>query len=73
MPVSLWVYVGWMGLVAAIGIGLFVWGLRHKQFDDLEEPKYRMLEDREPEPWPGREKKQRSVSQTEHDEGGDDE
>lgn len=56
MPLSLWAYVGWMVLVAATGIGLLIWGIRRKQFDDIEEPKYTMLEDKEPQPWPGRER-----------------
>jgi nitrogen fixation-related uncharacterized protein len=62
-----------MGLVAAIGIGLLVWGYRHHQFDDIEEPKYRMMEDREPEPWPGREDDQDSSAQKHRKEGGDEE
>ncbi len=54
MPLGLWVVVGWMGFVFLFGLGLIAWGLFKGQFDDIEEPKYRMLEDREPEPWPGR-------------------
>jgi cbb3-type cytochrome oxidase maturation protein len=54
MPFGLWVVVGWMALVALSGLALIAWGLRTHQFDDVEEPKYRMMEDREPEGWPGR-------------------
>jgi cbb3-type cytochrome oxidase maturation protein len=54
MPFGLWVVVGWMALVALSGLALIAWGLRTHQFDDVEEPKYRMMEDREPQDWPGR-------------------
>jgi cbb3-type cytochrome oxidase maturation protein len=54
MPISFWVYIGWMALVALIGIALFIWGWKHGQFKDIEGPKYTMLEDKEPEPWPDR-------------------
>jgi cbb3-type cytochrome oxidase maturation protein len=54
MPLGLWLVVGWMLLVAMIGIAFLIWGWRGGQFRDIEEPKYRMLEDREPEPWPDR-------------------
>ena len=54
MPFGLWVLVGWMILIPLIGILLFVWGWRSGQFRNIEEAKYRMLEDRDPEPWPGR-------------------
>ncbi len=52
MPLGLWVVVGWMVLVALSGVVFFIWGLAKGQFKDIEEAKYRMLEDREPEPWP---------------------
>jgi cbb3-type cytochrome oxidase maturation protein len=44
----------WVGSAALIALALFIWGRRSGQFRDIEEAKYRMLEDREPEPWPGR-------------------
>lgn len=52
MPLGLWLIVGWMILVALTGVGFFIWGWRTGQFRDIEEAKYRMLEEREPEPWP---------------------
>ncbi len=52
---GLWVVVGWGVLVALTGLISIIWGWRHGQFKDIEEAKYRMLEDRDPEPWPGRE------------------
>jgi cbb3-type cytochrome oxidase maturation protein len=54
MPWGMWVVVGWMALVSFTALLLFVWGCEHGQFDDIEEAKYKMLEDKEPEPWPGR-------------------
>ena len=54
MPISFWGYIGWMALVALIGISLAIWGIKRGQFKDIEEPKYKMLEDKEPEDWPGR-------------------
>lgn len=53
----------WIGSAAIIGIGLLMWGRRTGQFKDIEEAKYRMLEDREPEPWPGREDERDDASE----------
>ena len=52
MPLGMWVVVGWMAFVILTGIIMLVWGWKRGQFKDIEEAKYRMLEDREPEPWP---------------------
>jgi nitrogen fixation-related uncharacterized protein len=52
MPLGLWVLVGWMAFVTASGVGLLLWAWRSGQFRHIEEAKYRMLEDRDPEPWP---------------------
>jgi nitrogen fixation-related uncharacterized protein len=51
----------WIGTAVIIGVALFVWGWRTGQFRNIEEAKYRMLEDKEPEPWPekGRGKKRK--------------
>jgi nitrogen fixation-related uncharacterized protein len=54
MPLGMWVVVGWMAFVALTGVAFLVWGWRRDQFRDIEEAKYRMLEEREPEPWPER-------------------
>jgi nitrogen fixation-related uncharacterized protein len=43
-----------MAFVTFTGIVLLVWGWTHGQFRDIEAAKYSMLEEREPEPWPGR-------------------
>ena len=55
MPMGLWVVVAWMAFVIFTGIVFLVWGYLNGQFDDIEEAKYKMLEEREPEGWPGRE------------------
>jgi cbb3-type cytochrome oxidase maturation protein len=54
MPLGMWVVVGWMAFVALTGVIFLVWGWRRGQFRDVEEAKYRMLEEREPESWPER-------------------
>lgn len=54
MPMGVWAYALWMLFVILTGIVLLAWGWKSGQFRKVEEPKYRMLEDREPEDWPGR-------------------
>jgi nitrogen fixation-related uncharacterized protein len=63
MYIGLWVFVGWMIFVALTGIYMLIWGFKTGQFRNIEEPKYRMMEDREPEPWPGREDKETKQSE----------
>jgi cbb3-type cytochrome oxidase maturation protein len=52
MILGMWINLGWMLFVALVALGLLIWGWRRGQFRDVEQPKYRMLQDREPEPWP---------------------
>lgn len=52
MPLGIWFLVAWMIFMAFLGIAFLLWGWRKGQFRDIEEPKYRMLEEKEPEPWP---------------------
>jgi cbb3-type cytochrome oxidase maturation protein len=54
MPLGMWVVVGWMVFVMLTGVAFLIWGWRSGQFKDIEEPKYRMLEDQEPQAWPRR-------------------
>lgn len=54
MPLGMWVVVGWMAFVALTGLAFLAWGWKRGQFRDIEEAKYRMLEEREPAPWPAR-------------------
>jgi nitrogen fixation-related uncharacterized protein len=46
----------WMVLEVVVVVAMIRWGFETGQWKDIEEPKYRMLIDREPEPWPGRKK-----------------
>jgi cbb3-type cytochrome oxidase maturation protein len=55
MPYGMWVVVGWMAFVMLTCVFFIIWGWQTGQFEDIEEAKYRMLEEKEPEPWPGRE------------------
>ena len=52
MVFGIWVIFGWMLFVALTGVIMLVWGWKRGQFKDIEEAKYKMLEDRDPEPWP---------------------
>jgi cbb3-type cytochrome oxidase maturation protein len=54
MPLGIWVVVGWMLFVIGTGVVSIIWGWKSGQFRDIEAAKYRMLEDREPQAWPGR-------------------
>lgn len=55
MPYGMWVVVGWMAFVMLTVVLFIIWGWQSGQFEDIEEAKYRMLEENEPKPWPGRE------------------
>ncbi len=56
---GLLVVVGWMLFVIFSGIVFLIWGWRSGQFKNIEEAKYKMLEDKEPEGYPEREKKKK--------------
>ena len=58
MALGLWVFLGWMVFVVFTGAVFLVWAWRSGQFKNVEEAKYRMLEDRQPEPWPEKPEKQ---------------
>lgn len=49
-------FLAWTALEIVVVTAMIRWGFETGQWKDIEEPKYRMLIDREPEPWPGREK-----------------
>jgi nitrogen fixation-related uncharacterized protein len=57
MALGLWVFLGWMIFVVFTGALFLIWAWRGGQFRNVEEAKYRMLEDREPEPWPEKPKR----------------
>jgi cbb3-type cytochrome oxidase maturation protein len=54
MSLGLWLLVGWMIFMALVGVAFIVWGWRKGQFRNIEEAKYRMLDECEPQPWPGK-------------------
>jgi nitrogen fixation-related uncharacterized protein len=54
MAVGVWFVLGWMVFVSLTGVAMLIWGWRRGQFRNIEEAKYKMLEDHDPEPWPGR-------------------
>lgn len=54
MALGVWFIVGWMLFVALTAVVMLIWGWKRGQFKDIEEAKYKMLEDHEPEAWPDR-------------------
>ena len=50
-------FVAWTLLEILVVGTAILWGFETGQWKDIEEPKYRMLMDIEPQAWPGREKK----------------
>lgn len=56
MPIGIILFIAWMALEVVVVAGWIVWGFETGQWKNIEEPKYRMLLDIEPQPWPGREK-----------------
>ena len=56
MPLGLWIVVGWMAFVMLTALILLFIAWQSGQFKDIEEAKFRMLEEREPEPWPEKRK-----------------
>lgn len=51
MPAGLRVLLAWSAFVILTGFLFLLWGLKTHQFRNVEEPKYTMLDDREPRPW----------------------
>jgi len=68
MAIGVLLFIAWIVFMAITVIAFIVWFFREGQNKDIEEPKYRMLEDREPEPWPGREKKAKCEDTTKREE-----
>ncbi len=54
MALGVLVFIAWIAFMALTVIAFLAWAVKENQLHDIEEPKYRMLEDRELEPWPGR-------------------
>jgi len=52
MTFGAWAFLFWLGFVILSGIVLLIWGWRRGQFKNIEEAKYKVLEDKKPAPWP---------------------
>ncbi len=59
MPLGLIMFLAWLFFMVLCTGALIAWGYREGQFDNIEEPKFTMLLDREPQPWPARVRKQK--------------
>jgi nitrogen fixation-related uncharacterized protein len=59
MALGLWVFLGWMAFVVFTGAVFLIWAWKSGQLRNVEEAKYRMLENREPEPWPQKSEKKK--------------
>jgi cbb3-type cytochrome oxidase maturation protein len=70
MPLGYWAFVGWLLLITLMGVCALFWGWQSGQFKDIEAPKYRVLEEREPAPWPNRDRR-RGRRLTQDDNGGE--
>lgn len=44
-----------MAVIAVIALAFLIWGIRNGQFKNVEEAKYNIIEDKEPQPWPHQE------------------
>ena len=55
MSLGVWVVFGWIAFVGLTLVAFIIYALKTGQFRNIEDAKYKMLEDHEPEPWPGRE------------------
>jgi nitrogen fixation-related uncharacterized protein len=51
MALGVIVLIAGMAVIALIAVIFLIWGIRNDQFKNVEEAKYTMLEDKEPEPW----------------------
>ena len=52
MTIGAWVFLFWLGFVILTGIVFLIWGWKRGQFKDVEEAKYKVLEDKKPVSWP---------------------
>jgi nitrogen fixation-related uncharacterized protein len=57
MALSVIVLIAGMAVISIIAVGFLIWGIKHNQFKNIEEAKFRMLDDKEPEPWKNEEGK----------------
>ena len=55
MALGVIVLIAGMAVIVIIALSFLIWGIKTKQFKDVEEAKYSMLEEKEPQPWPHQE------------------
>jgi len=51
------IFIAWSVLMVIISVVFIIWAWDSGLFKHIEKPKYDMLEEREPLPWPGRDEK----------------
>jgi len=64
MPIGYILFIAWMAMEIVVVIGSIVWSVENGQWKNIEKAKFTMLEDREPAPWPGRERKNPEMPKT---------
>ncbi len=64
MVLGIVLFLAWTALEIVVIAASIAWGFENGQWKNIEEPKYRMLLDLEPQPWPGRE--QHTPEQEQH-------
>ncbi len=57
MALGVIVLIAGIAVIAAIAVAFLIWGIKTKQFKNVEEAKFTMLEDKEPQPWSEQEEK----------------
>jgi cbb3-type cytochrome oxidase maturation protein len=55
-------FIGWSLLMVIICVIFFVWGWESGQFKHIEKAKFDMLQEKEPQSWPGRKKKNKDTT-----------
>ena len=55
-------FIGWSLLMLIICVIFFVWAWESGQFKHIEKAKFDMLQEKEPLPWPGREKEKQETA-----------
>jgi hypothetical protein len=69
MPLGMIFFVAWLAFMTITTAAFIIWAWREDQFSN--EVNYRMLMDRDPEPWPGREKNKANPNGKTNGKGGD--
>ena len=66
-------FIGWSLLMLITSFAFFFWAKESGQLKNVEKAKFDMLEEKEPLPWPGRDKAREIQAHSEHNaenEGG---